>query len=322
MTSILNDLVFALRQLRKSPGFAFTAVLTLALGIGANAALFTVIDSVLIRPLPYYAADRLIIFGPPGDGAESYGSTSWRNLEDIRQRSRVLEDAAGYEGDVAIIQTAQGGETVFGPKLTWNLLDMIGATARDRPRLHSGGRRSRSYSHRDPERSALAETIRRRSQDRRQDRPYRRRPTYRDRRHAAGFSVSRYRDVHLDRSRLAALPANQGDADRAGIRLPYADRQAEARGHARPGAGRSGYDREIHRQRRSQRSQRPAPDRGPIPAARSHTRPARSSWDCSPLWRWFCSSPAPTSPTCSSPAASPASRSSRCAPRSARTAGG
>jgi predicted permease len=127
MTSIVNDLAFALRQLRKSPGFGMTAVLTLALGIGANAALFTVIDSVLIRPLPYYAADRLVIFGPPGDAADSYGSTSWRNLEDIRERSRVLEDAAGYEGDVAIIQTAQGGETVFGPKLTWNLLNMIGA---------------------------------------------------------------------------------------------------------------------------------------------------------------------------------------------------
>jgi putative ABC transport system permease protein len=127
MTNILNDLAFALRQLRKSPGFAITAVLTLALGIGANAALFTVIDSVLIRSLPYYAADRLIIVGPPDEAAGGYGSTSWRNLQDIRQRSRVLEDAAGYEGDVAIIQTAQGGETVSGPKLTWNLLNMIGA---------------------------------------------------------------------------------------------------------------------------------------------------------------------------------------------------
>jgi putative ABC transport system permease protein len=127
MTSILNDLEFALRQLRKSPGFAITAVLTLALGIGANAALFTVIDSVLIRSLPYYAADRLLLFGPPGDRPDSYGSTSWRNLEDVRQRSRVFEDVAGYDGDVAIIQTAQGGETVFGPKLTWNLLNMIGA---------------------------------------------------------------------------------------------------------------------------------------------------------------------------------------------------
>ena len=127
MSSIFNDLAFALRQLRKSPGFALTAILTLALGIGANAALFTVIESVLIRPLPYYAADRLIIFGPPGQAAESYASTSWKNLEDIRERSHVLEDAAGYEGDVAIIQTAQGGETVFGPKVTANLLDMIGA---------------------------------------------------------------------------------------------------------------------------------------------------------------------------------------------------
>ena len=127
MSSILNDLVFALRQLRKSPGFAATAVLTLALGIGANAAMFTVVESVLIRSLPYYAAQRLVLFGPPGATAEDKSSTSWRNLEDIRQRSKVFEDAAGYEGDVAIIQTAQGGQTVFGPKLTWNLLNMLGA---------------------------------------------------------------------------------------------------------------------------------------------------------------------------------------------------
>jgi predicted permease len=127
MTSILNDLDFALRLLRKSPGFAFTAVLTLALGIGANAAMFTVVDSVLIRPLPYYAADRLVVAGGAGDTAEDYNATSWRNLEDIRERSRTFEELAGYESDVAIIQTAQGGETVFGPKLTWNLLPMIGA---------------------------------------------------------------------------------------------------------------------------------------------------------------------------------------------------
>ncbi|AXC10974.1 protein of unknown function DUF214 [Acidisarcina polymorpha] len=127
MTSILNDLLFALRQLAKAPGFAFTAVLTLALGIGANAALFTVIDSVLIRPLPYYAGDRLVIAGTAGDMADDFNSTSWRNLEDIRRRSHVFEDLAGFDGDVAIIQTAQGGETVFGPKLTWNLLNMIGA---------------------------------------------------------------------------------------------------------------------------------------------------------------------------------------------------
>jgi putative ABC transport system permease protein len=127
MSSFLNDLVFGLRQLQKSPGFAITGVLTLALGIGANAALFTVIDSVLIRPLPYRAADRLVIAGGAGDTNDDYNSTSWRNLEDVRQRSHVFEEVAGFEGDVAIIQTSQGGETVFGPKLTWNLLGMLGA---------------------------------------------------------------------------------------------------------------------------------------------------------------------------------------------------
>jgi len=127
MSSFLNDLVFGLRQLRKSPGFAVTAVLTLALGIGANTAMFTVIDSVLIRPLPYFAADRLVIAGTTGDTADQLNNTSWRNMQDIRERSRVFEEIGAYQGDQAIIQTAKGGETVFGPKITSNLLNLIGA---------------------------------------------------------------------------------------------------------------------------------------------------------------------------------------------------
>lgn len=85
--SFMQDIRYALRQLRKSPGFTFTAVTVLALGLGANIAVFTLIDGILLRPLPYAQANRIVAV----NGPESNGFTESMSYANIRQ----LADAAG-----------------------------------------------------------------------------------------------------------------------------------------------------------------------------------------------------------------------------------
>ncbi len=93
-----QDLRFAWRMLVKSPGFTAIAVMTLALGISANTAMFTVVESVLVRPLPYTHPERLVYVKPAG--ASGFGSTSWLNFRDIRDQTQRMEMVAGYSEDV------------------------------------------------------------------------------------------------------------------------------------------------------------------------------------------------------------------------------
>ncbi len=124
MKNLFYDLRFAARQLRKSPGMALLAVLTLALGVGANTAIFTVIENVLLRPLPYAHSDRLIALGPTSGG---FGSTSWLNYRDIRDQSRLLEQVAGYSDDVSVVQSQDSSQSVLAPRVTSNLFTMLRA---------------------------------------------------------------------------------------------------------------------------------------------------------------------------------------------------
>src|SRR5436309_2356163 len=91
----MTDFQYSLRTLRKSPGFTAVAILTLALGIGANSAMFSVIDAVLLRPLPYQDPDRLAVLwtDDPKHNIHEEG-TSYPNFLDWKAQTRVFEDMA------------------------------------------------------------------------------------------------------------------------------------------------------------------------------------------------------------------------------------
>jgi putative ABC transport system permease protein len=125
-----QDLRYALRTLVRWPGFTIVVVLTLALGIGANAAIFSVVNAVLLRPLPYANPDRLVVvLGVPtdGDSAKVGASSSYPDFADFRARSRSFSQLAAY----SVRRTTVTGKTfepaiVSGAPVTANLFPMLG----------------------------------------------------------------------------------------------------------------------------------------------------------------------------------------------------
>jgi len=125
MRGFFNDLTYASRQLVKAPGLTVLAVVTLALGIGANTAIFTVIESVLLRPLPYAHPDRLLYIG--GGQKPGFNNSSWMNYRDVRDQSKELDAVAGYSEDVAVVERPDESQSVVAPRVTTNLFSMLGA---------------------------------------------------------------------------------------------------------------------------------------------------------------------------------------------------
>src|SRR5436190_456038 len=97
METFLQDVRFGWRLLRRSPGFTIAAVLALALGVGATAAVFTLLDRIVLRPLPYPDADRLVMTWEANDGkALTHERLSPVNFMDYRALSQAFDDAAAW----------------------------------------------------------------------------------------------------------------------------------------------------------------------------------------------------------------------------------
>src|SRR5213596_2656110 len=115
----MNDLKFALRQVRKSPGFTLVAVLTLALGIGANTAIFSVVEGALLRPLPFPHAERLVRIYEALD----------ENGARFREFGRdIFDDVAGGTGGASTVSVKTGSpaQTVPAARVTYNFFNVLG----------------------------------------------------------------------------------------------------------------------------------------------------------------------------------------------------
>lgn len=126
MQTILQDLRFAMRQFRRAPGFAFTIIFTLALGIGSATAVFSVIDAALLRPLPFANQDRLVV--PDTTAREGYTQPwSWLSYVDARQQLKTFASFAGYSDFTKInLESPSGPVSLTAVKGTDNFFDVLG----------------------------------------------------------------------------------------------------------------------------------------------------------------------------------------------------
>jgi putative ABC transport system permease protein len=129
METLLRDMRYGIRGLLKRPGFTAIAVITLALGIGANTAIFSVVNAVLLRPLPYPEADRLLVpWGSRGDASE-HTVVSYPDFVDWQAQTKTLEYIAAYSSSGTLLREGDAEpELIVGAAASADLFPLLNVT--------------------------------------------------------------------------------------------------------------------------------------------------------------------------------------------------
>src|SRR5690348_13248321 len=134
MNQLIQDIRYALRMLAKAPGFTAIAVLTLALGIGANTAIFQVVYAALLRPLPYAHAERLITIAESrskdsagaGEATRFWIPASYPDFQDWTKQSKSFAALAGYGGDGFLYNGEGEPQLLDGAQASTNFFSTLG----------------------------------------------------------------------------------------------------------------------------------------------------------------------------------------------------
>jgi putative ABC transport system permease protein len=127
--SLLQDLKYALRLLARTPGFTAVCVLTMAIAIGANAAVFSLVYGVLLKPLPFADSERLVVLGHRSDGADTLNSTTPGNFYDWQARTHAFESMAGFAYTQRVVTRGEYAERVLGVASVGSIFEVLARTA-------------------------------------------------------------------------------------------------------------------------------------------------------------------------------------------------
>jgi hypothetical protein len=153
MNTLLADIRYALRSLFKNRGFAAVALLTIALGVGANTAVFSVVNAVLLQPLPFQDAEQLVeIYETARRATVERRSPAYPNFQDWQRETQTLASMAAHSGSFFTLPIGETHERLLGELVSSNYFDVLACARR------SAARSPAKTTGREPRRSSSSAT--------------------------------------------------------------------------------------------------------------------------------------------------------------------